>query len=541
MKTQSHTMRQGTPEWHAHRARHFNASDAAAMLGLSPYQSRDDLLRERALGLSPEIDAATQARFDRGHTMEEQARPIAEALLQEELFPVTLSGDLDGLPISASLDGLTLDGETAWEHKSLNAKLAQKLPLGDLPEHLWPQLEQILLLSGAGRILLTASNGDAASAVHFWYTSDPQRRQRLIDGWTQFAADLTVYRPTETKPDPIAEPIGQLPALLVEIEGRVVSTNLDTFKARAQSLIDGIKTDLATDADFSNAEATVKYCKDAEERLELVKRQALAQTASIDEVFRVMDGLREQLRTTRLNLDKQVKARKEALRAALVHEFSQRIAAHVASLNDTLGSHWLIVNCGTALGEAIKGRKSLVSCREALEAKALEIQSDYTAAAARLARNRSILKRNDRDWFPLFGDFREVGQKYPEDFDALAELRMSKALEAEAEAERVKAEREAAAAAADEAKRLAYTKREIGIPQADPAAPLFAEPSASTASEPPAHADEMTTPDFSAVTAFLKVRDFGDEHSYIRSILVEFVQFCSSRDNASSSQANEAA
>ena len=35
---------QGSPEWHAHRAKHFNASDAAAMLGISPYMSRDELL-----------------------------------------------------------------------------------------------------------------------------------------------------------------------------------------------------------------------------------------------------------------------------------------------------------------------------------------------------------------------------------------------------------------------------------------------------------------------------------------------------------------
>ena len=36
---------QGSPEWHAHRAAHHNASDAPAMLGVSQYNSRTQLLR----------------------------------------------------------------------------------------------------------------------------------------------------------------------------------------------------------------------------------------------------------------------------------------------------------------------------------------------------------------------------------------------------------------------------------------------------------------------------------------------------------------
>ena len=41
---------QGTPEWHAHRARHFNASDAPAMMGCNPYMTRAQLLRELHTG-----------------------------------------------------------------------------------------------------------------------------------------------------------------------------------------------------------------------------------------------------------------------------------------------------------------------------------------------------------------------------------------------------------------------------------------------------------------------------------------------------------
>jgi predicted phage-related endonuclease len=45
-----------------------------------------------------------------------------------------------------------------------------------------------------------------------------------------------------------------------------------------------------------------------EKRLALVKSQALAQTASIDELFRTIDALKEEMRSKRLTLDKLVKA-----------------------------------------------------------------------------------------------------------------------------------------------------------------------------------------------------------------------------------------
>ena len=39
---------QGSPEWLAARAQYFTASEAPAMLGLSKYKTRQELLREKA-------------------------------------------------------------------------------------------------------------------------------------------------------------------------------------------------------------------------------------------------------------------------------------------------------------------------------------------------------------------------------------------------------------------------------------------------------------------------------------------------------------
>jgi predicted phage-related endonuclease len=66
----THNLIQGTPEWHAFRAAHFPASEAPAMLGVSPYKTRNQLLQEKATGITAEVDAATQRRFDDGHRFE---------------------------------------------------------------------------------------------------------------------------------------------------------------------------------------------------------------------------------------------------------------------------------------------------------------------------------------------------------------------------------------------------------------------------------------------------------------------------------------
>ena len=86
---------QGSAEWHAIRARHFTASEASAMLGVSKYQTRADLLKRKATGLVEEVDSGTQRRFDDGHAAEAAARPIVEGIIGDDLYPVTMTADVN--------------------------------------------------------------------------------------------------------------------------------------------------------------------------------------------------------------------------------------------------------------------------------------------------------------------------------------------------------------------------------------------------------------------------------------------------------------
>lgn len=554
---------QQSAEWHAHRVSHFNASDAPAMLNISPYMSRSALLERYARGLPEEIDAQTQTRFDRGHEYEAQARPWAEEILDEDLYPVTMAREIDGLKLSASLDGITLDGEVVWEHKTRNAMLADSLAQGEIPERYKPQLEQQLLVSGAGRVLFMCSSGNPDSVEKAWYESDPAMRARLLAGWQQFKRDLDNYTPSNATPAPVATPIQALPALLVEIEGRVVSTNLDRFQAAAKSLIGAIKTDLSTDQDFADAEATVKFCKDAESRLETVKAQALAQTASIDEVFRVMDGLKEELRAKRLHLEKAVKVRKDEVRAELITDAMEQILQHARILEADMGAHWLNVPARQTLGEAIKGRKSVSSCRDALSVKVGLVCAELRDQADNLTRNRKALHRDGRDWYSLFPDFETVGLRDAEEFDALADFRIRKHQEAEAEAarlkaealERARAERAAEAARQEAARQAAETQAQAKAqPQAVPGN-HFADAANMVSADDEAPVE--LTPDnlkstldhmLSAIrqpeqeqgttgapvkywdaeiAAFMALHQFGHDEARIKAILYDFAEFIS--------------
>ena len=118
MERMIHNLVQGSPEWDAFRLEHFGASEAAAMLGLTKKTSRGELLRMKHTGVAKEFSEWFQENvLDKGHRNEAAARPIVESMIGEDLFPATYSYG----KLSASCDGLTMDGEIAFEHKQYNA------------------------------------------------------------------------------------------------------------------------------------------------------------------------------------------------------------------------------------------------------------------------------------------------------------------------------------------------------------------------------------------------------------------------------------
>lgn len=429
---------QGTPEWHAHRAQHWNASEAPAMLGLSSYKPRSQLVRETATGVTQELDEVTLQRFADGHRYEALARPLAEEIIGEELYPcVGVEGRF-----SASFDGLTLMEDQAFEHKSLNDALRAAMVEGctgaDLPEEYRVQMEQQLMVSGACRVLFMASKWKGDELVeerHTWYLPDLALRERIVAGWTQFEADVCAYLP-EVQATPVAagRAPDQLPALHIEVTGMVTASNLAEFKERAIAVFQGISTDLQTDTDFANAEQTVKWCGDIEDKLKAAKEHALGQTQSIDALFKAIDAISMEARAKRLELDKLVKQRKESIRGEIVERGRKAVVAHYGTVNSTMGEHSIPVPAGVAaeLGQVIKGKKTVASLNEAIDSAVANFKIAANQRADQVRASIHAFEMEVGDYGTLFPDRVTLcASKAPEDLRNLIVMRIQQHKDAE--------------------------------------------------------------------------------------------------------------
>lgn len=427
-------IQQGSAEWHELRAKHFTASEASAMMGASKYLSRSELLRQKKTGYTPEVDAAKQRLFNAGHAAEAAARPFAEEVLAQELFPVTCSAEIDGLPLLASLDGITMDEDTVWEHKLWNESLVDQILSKNLDPHYYWQLEHQLLVTNASRVLFMATSENREAAEYCYYKSQPERRAALIAGWKQFAANLAEYVPQEAEPEVIAAPVAGFGALVMQVEGRVVACNLDAFQAGAQAFLDRLPkaAELQSDQDFANAESAVKACSEAESRIQAALDAAMAQAASIDEVFRAARHISELIRAARLALDKSVKSRKESIRMEIMQDAQAKLAEHVKALNERIG--WfdgcpIISPAAADFRAAIKDKRTVKSLRGACDDELARAKIATSEIADRIEVNKKAMG----DHAALFPDFPHVCTKTPEDFANLVAVRV--------ENERVRLER----------------------------------------------------------------------------------------------------
>lgn len=471
---------QGTPEWLAHRVGKRNASDAPAMMNCTPNKSRSELVRELATGVAQEFSDYVQRRvLNKGHDFERLARPLAEEFAGEEFSPLSAVADHDPR-YAASFDGIDFAETVSWEHKRLNAALRAVMVEGctgaDLPLMYQVQLEHQCIVSKVERVLFTASDWDGDELLeihHCWYTPNPNLRAQIVAGWDQLDKDVAAYRasPPEPAASVVAEPVESLPTVAVRVEGALaVISNLDTFGTALRAFVERIPEKPATDQEFANCDAACKALKRAEDALEASESGALAQISDVERMRRTVADLRTLARTTRLRVEKLVEAEKASRKAKIVQDAQNELDLHVADLNLQMGMNWL-PRQPDGFGEVIKGLKSIDSMRDKVAVALSNAKLEATTKAHTFTLNRDFLRGDGEDWITLFPDFATVGGKEPEDFQALAALRISQHRQAEAarlekERERIRAEEEAKAKReADEALRKQLAESEAKVQQ----------------------------------------------------------------------------
>lgn len=164
---------QGSPAWHQWRERGLGSSDAPAVMGVSPWLATYQLWE---LKTGRRAARAANAAMRRGTALEASARREFEFEQGGDFAPACLiHGEYPFL--KASLDGWSRDRATVLEIKAPGEKAHAEALAGRVPDYYLPQVQHLLLVSGAARchywsytpegggVLVTVERDEAAIAA----------------------------------------------------------------------------------------------------------------------------------------------------------------------------------------------------------------------------------------------------------------------------------------------------------------------------------------------------------------------------------------
>jgi hypothetical protein len=161
-------LEQNTDEWMNHRRLHCNASSAGIIMGVQAFKPNtwDSLLDwYRGNGIPFVGNVATEW----GHTHEDEARIAAEKVNDEFYAPVVVTREHNGLPLSASLDGKSVefDGSTG-------------------PQGYYWQIQQQMFVSDAKEAKLFIYDARDKSHLQITIPRNEDDINLLMEKWSEF-------------------------------------------------------------------------------------------------------------------------------------------------------------------------------------------------------------------------------------------------------------------------------------------------------------------------------------------------------------------
>jgi putative phage-type endonuclease len=173
-------MQQGSAEWHAHRAKYRNASETAAVCGVSPWITPYDLWLIKT-GRKVVVETAPMRH---GTEME----PVARAAFEEATGLIMQPQVVVDGEYSASLDGITLNASAILEikcpFKGAVSELWQTVKAGTVPEHYRLQVQHQLMVTGARLAYLWVFDG--SNGIKLTIEPDEITFARIREGWDAF-------------------------------------------------------------------------------------------------------------------------------------------------------------------------------------------------------------------------------------------------------------------------------------------------------------------------------------------------------------------
>jgi len=259
----------------------------------------------------------------------------------------------------------------------------------------------------------------------------------------------------------------KLPSLNIEVEGKVIATNLDEYRDRAIAIFDNINTDLKTDQDFQDAADSIKFCQEIESKLKAAKEHALSQTASIDQLFSAIDEISESARQKRLVLTRLEKEMKQSRILEINDQAVTGLKIHYEKINQTIEGYnaTFPVNFSTCVSAAMKGKRTISSLVDAADQVLSEAKIEASEKADLIRANLINFKELAINHKHLFSDWKDLIEKPTDDFVNTVKIRIAEHEKAEqdrleAERERIR-EEELAKLARIEADRVKATEEEL--------------------------------------------------------------------------------
>jgi len=151
--------------------------------------------------------------------------------------------------------------------------------------------------------------------------------------------------------------------LIIKVKTDIVSNNLPAFSKEIKSQLAEINTELKTDNDFAEAEDFVKSLKKAEDELKEAKER-IFETGDLSEINATINELSELCREKRLDLNKQVKQRKEDIKSEMV---TKSIFAVNEAAKDLKYAKFIEAVPRSEYENQLKSKRTIQSMQDALD------------------------------------------------------------------------------------------------------------------------------------------------------------------------------
>jgi len=178
-------LEQGTQTWLDWRRKRAMASETAAVMGISPFQSPEQI-RAAKRGTD---NTYTTAAMQRGHDQEPIARQAYEEATGELYQPACFEWEGFG----ASVDGISMDGEQLLEIKSpvkgRESDRWKTVASGDIDRHDYMQVQHQLMVTGARECFFLVWSGEPESDqpyIGYMVEPDAEAWDEIKQAWAEF-------------------------------------------------------------------------------------------------------------------------------------------------------------------------------------------------------------------------------------------------------------------------------------------------------------------------------------------------------------------